>query len=97
MFNDDYNCTMFMTYTTPNSKLPDQMGATVFCGNLWMNNPPCNAQVPAWNASRSRHPGGCNVLMADGSSRYVKDSVNVLTWRSLGSTTGSEVLSSDSY
>ena len=23
IFNDDYNCTMFMTYTAPNSKTPD--------------------------------------------------------------------------
>jgi prepilin-type N-terminal cleavage/methylation domain-containing protein/prepilin-type processing-associated H-X9-DG protein len=97
VFNDDYNCTMFMTYTTPNSTLADQMGSTVFCGNLWMNNPPCNSQVPAWNASRSRHPGGSNVLMADGSSRFIKNSINVMSWRALGSSSGGEVLSADSY
>ena len=33
LLNDDYNCTMFMTYTTPNSKIPDQMGSDTFCGN----------------------------------------------------------------
>ena len=86
-----------MTYTTPNSTLPDQMGSSTFCGNLWMNNPPCNNQVPAWNASRSRHPGGVNVLMGDGSVRFVKDSINFVPWRALGTSAGSEVISSDSF
>ena len=26
IFNDDTNCTMFNTYTPPNSKIPDGMG-----------------------------------------------------------------------
>jgi prepilin-type processing-associated H-X9-DG protein len=97
IFNDDYNCTMFMTYTTPNSTIPDQMGSYVFCGNLFMGNAPGNDSSPAWNASRSRHPGGVNSLFADGSVHFVKNSVNVLTWRSLGSPGAGEVLSSDSY
>ena len=97
VLNDDYNCTMFHTYTTPNSMYPDQMGSWVFCGNRYQNNPPCNNLVPAWNAARSRHPGGVNVLMADGSSRFIKDSVNFQTWWSLGSPNGQEVISSDSY
>ncbi|MBX6314796.1 MAG: DUF1559 domain-containing protein, partial [Isosphaeraceae bacterium] len=28
IFNDDLNCTMFMTYTTPNSKIPDWLGGS---------------------------------------------------------------------
>ena len=97
LLNDDYNCTMFMTYTTPNSKIPDQMGSYTFCGNLWMTNPPCNDQVPAWNAARSRHSGGVNVLMGDGSVRFVKDSINFQAWRARGTTAGSDVISSDSF
>lgn len=97
VLNDDYNCTMFHTYTTPNSQLPDQMGSYTFCGNRFMNNPPCNDLNPAWNAARSRHSGGVNVLMGDGSVKFIKDSVNVLAWRALGSPAGGEVVSSDSY
>jgi prepilin-type N-terminal cleavage/methylation domain-containing protein/prepilin-type processing-associated H-X9-DG protein len=45
----------------------------------------------------SNHPGGCNVMMADGSVRFVKSSVNIKTWMQLGTIAGGEVVSSDSY
>lgn len=45
----------------------------------------------------SRHPGGVNVVMADGSVRFVKDSVNNTTWWALGSRNGGEIVSADSY
>ncbi len=45
----------------------------------------------------SHHPGGCNVLMADGSSRFLKNSVSQLTLWSLGSRNQGEVISSDAY
>ena len=58
---------------------------------------------PFWNqlslsvAARSKHSGGVNALMADGSSRFVKDSIALPTWRALASLGGGEVISSDSY
>ena len=45
----------------------------------------------------SDHPGGVNVLFADGSVRFVKDAVNRNTWWSLGTRAGGEVINSDSY
>jgi prepilin-type processing-associated H-X9-DG protein len=45
----------------------------------------------------SFHPGGANVLMGDGSVRFLKDSVNVVTLRGLVSLSGGEVLSADQY
>jgi prepilin-type N-terminal cleavage/methylation domain-containing protein/prepilin-type processing-associated H-X9-DG protein len=50
-----------------------------------------------YNGSRSRHPGGVNMLFGDGSVRFVKNSVSPQTWVALGSIAGGEVLSSDSY
>lgn len=41
----------------------------------------------------SRHPGGVNLLMCDGSARFATDDINVLTWRALGSRNGDEVIS----
>jgi hypothetical protein len=35
--------------------------------------------------------------MTDGSVRFIKDSVNLVTWWSLGTINGGEVISSDSY
>jgi prepilin-type N-terminal cleavage/methylation domain-containing protein/prepilin-type processing-associated H-X9-DG protein len=45
----------------------------------------------------SNHSGGVNVLMADGSVRFVKSSIAILTWWGLGTRAGGEVISSDSY
>jgi prepilin-type N-terminal cleavage/methylation domain-containing protein/prepilin-type processing-associated H-X9-DG protein len=45
----------------------------------------------------SFHPGGVNTLMSDGSVRFVKDSVNIVTWWALGTKGNGEVISSDSY
>jgi prepilin-type N-terminal cleavage/methylation domain-containing protein/prepilin-type processing-associated H-X9-DG protein len=45
----------------------------------------------------SNHPGGINVGFADGSVRFIKDSVGPQTWWAIGSRNGGEVLSSDSY
>jgi prepilin-type N-terminal cleavage/methylation domain-containing protein/prepilin-type processing-associated H-X9-DG protein len=48
-------------------------------------------------AVSSNHPGGANVLMADGSVHFIKDSVNRLTWWGLGTRNGGEIISSDGY
>ena len=47
--------------------------------------------------SRSYHPGGVNVLLGDGSVRFVKSTINGATWRALGTVAGGEVVSADSY
>ena len=48
-------------------------------------------------SASSFHPGGVNALFADGSVHYVKNTVNAVTWRALGSVAGGEVTSADSY
>jgi prepilin-type N-terminal cleavage/methylation domain-containing protein/prepilin-type processing-associated H-X9-DG protein len=45
----------------------------------------------------SNHPGGVNLAFADGSVRFVKDSVGLQAWWALGTRAGGEVISSDSY
>jgi prepilin-type N-terminal cleavage/methylation domain-containing protein/prepilin-type processing-associated H-X9-DG protein len=47
--------------------------------------------------ANSRHPGGVNTTMTDGSVRFFKSSINLATWRALGTRNGGEVISSDSY
>ncbi len=47
--------------------------------------------------SRSYHPGGVNALMGDGSVRFVKSSINGITWRALGTVGGGEISAGDSY
>jgi prepilin-type processing-associated H-X9-DG protein len=48
-------------------------------------------------SARSFHPGGVNLLMGDGTVKFMKDSTSIPTWRALGSRAGGEVISSDSY
>jgi prepilin-type N-terminal cleavage/methylation domain-containing protein/prepilin-type processing-associated H-X9-DG protein len=48
-------------------------------------------------AVSSNHPGGANILMTDGSVRFIKDGVSRLTWWALGTRNGGEVISSDQY
>mgnify|MGYP001114930777 CR=1 FL=1 len=48
-------------------------------------------------AARSQHSGGVNVSFADGSVRFIKDSISPATWRAVGTKGGGEVISSDAY
>ncbi len=45
----------------------------------------------------SNHPGGVNVAFADGSVKFIKDSISLQTWWALGTRNGAEILSSDAY
>ncbi len=42
--------------------------------------------------SSSRHSGGVNLALTDGSVRFVTDSIDVPTWWGLGSRDGREIL-----
>ncbi len=72
----DYGVGIYNHYDTPNSKSPDCL----------------RHSNPGWKAARSRHPGGVNVLMGDGSVRFVKDSIDRPTWRGLATRAGGEVI-----
>jgi prepilin-type N-terminal cleavage/methylation domain-containing protein/prepilin-type processing-associated H-X9-DG protein len=100
IYSDDYNCSSFNGYLTPNSSFPDWVQGN-YClyppiANV-PDNPPCIVSTPAITAARSLHTGGVNGLLADGSVKFFKDSINVYTWRSLSSSQGAEVISADSY
>jgi prepilin-type processing-associated H-X9-DG protein len=42
-------------------------------------------------AARSFHPGGVNVALGDGSVRFVSESIELETWRALGTCAGGEI------
>jgi len=48
-----------------------------------------------WTAARSRHTGGVNTLLCDGSVRFVRESVSATTWFAVATISGGEVLSND--
>ena len=91
-----------------NSPPDTSTGATVlsacFAGTAqppdWLKNAnipggPCNT-LGQW-AFRSFHPGGGNFAMADGSVKFIKNSINLVTYRALGTRNLAEIVSSDSY
>ena len=45
----------------------------------------------------SNHHGGVNMCIADGSVRFVKDTINLQTWWALGTRAGREIIDADSY
>ncbi len=51
--------------------------------------------TPGLKAARSRHTGGVNVCLGDGSVRFVSDSVSIATWQAVGTRNGGEVLGND--
>jgi prepilin-type N-terminal cleavage/methylation domain-containing protein/prepilin-type processing-associated H-X9-DG protein len=58
---------------------------------------PPNSPVGHTDEFYSLHPGGANVLMGDGSVRFVKQSINLMTWQAMSSRSGGEVTSADAY
>lgn len=58
---------------------------------------PGNSDSDQFAGSRSRHPGGVNICFADGSVRFIKDTINGNTWNALHSIKGGEVISADAF
>ncbi len=50
-----------------------------------------------YSNAQSYHSGGVNALMADGSVKFIKNSVATQTWWALGTRANGEILSADSY
>jgi prepilin-type N-terminal cleavage/methylation domain-containing protein/prepilin-type processing-associated H-X9-DG protein len=46
---------------------------------------------------KSFHPGGCNLGFADGSVKFLKQSINVYTYMALSTRAGGEITSADQY
>jgi prepilin-type N-terminal cleavage/methylation domain-containing protein/prepilin-type processing-associated H-X9-DG protein len=90
--NDD-GVFRFHTINTPNSSVPDNVGwAITNTDPIFM---PVNATSPQHNAARSRHSGGVHTAFADGTCRFVSNSIAIGTWRALGTMDGGETVTLD--
>jgi prepilin-type N-terminal cleavage/methylation domain-containing protein/prepilin-type processing-associated H-X9-DG protein len=72
----------------PNPKFPNCDSSTVASNTT---------QNPGMWGLSSRHPGGANILMCDGSVKFLKDTVSQPTLWALGSINQGEVISADAY
>ncbi|WZO98591.1 DUF1559 domain-containing protein [Isosphaeraceae bacterium EP7] len=97
IWNDDQNCSAFNTFTAPNSLIPDYVPGYCVGKDLKPSNPHCLNKDPGYTAARSYHPGGVSTLLCDGSVRFIKSTISLQTWRAIGSMSGGETVSSDSY
>jgi prepilin-type N-terminal cleavage/methylation domain-containing protein len=93
IWNDKPGCYTIMTRNGPNSANPDE-------GNCREDLPdaPCK-DLPDLNqarrrshlASRSRHPGGVQVVMCDSSAHFINDNIDLAVWRAMSTMAGDEV------
>jgi prepilin-type N-terminal cleavage/methylation domain-containing protein/prepilin-type processing-associated H-X9-DG protein len=92
--NDD-GVFRFHTVITPNSSAPDLISSRTF---FTPNNDPLMPVAlgnPQRAAARSRHTGGVNAALCDGSVRFVSNSIALNAWMALGSMSGGEVVQGD--
>jgi prepilin-type N-terminal cleavage/methylation domain-containing protein/prepilin-type processing-associated H-X9-DG protein len=90
--NNDQGANRFMTINTPNRGTDNMEGP--WCETR--PDAPCvAASVNAHWTTRSRHPGGVNVLMCDGGVRFVTNSVSLNTWQAVSTMNGSDTPGAD--
>jgi len=75
--NGGYLATLYNHYFTPNTTSWDCLNAS---NNFGLK------------AARSNHRGGVNLLLCDGSVRFVTDNINVTIWQALATRSGNEVV-----
>ncbi len=77
-FYPAFECTAYCHAQEPNGPIPDGLGPV----------------IQPWGiaTARSLHSGGVNVVTADGSVRFVADSIARRVWRGLGTRNGGELV-----
>jgi prepilin-type N-terminal cleavage/methylation domain-containing protein/prepilin-type processing-associated H-X9-DG protein len=81
---------LFQTLIPPNSNQYPWNSCRLDC-------PGCGALHSGYYNATSNHPGGVNVCLADGSVRFIKNTVEMRIWWALGTRKGGEVISADQY
>ncbi len=77
-------CTTYNHCATPNTTTCAGIGFPGNMSNMAMVVPPT-----------SNHTGGVNTLLGDGSVRFVRDNIDLATWRAMGTIRGGEVVTLD--
>lgn len=75
-------CTTYNHVSLPNTRTCAGIG---FPGNM--------ANMAMQVTASSRHSGGVNVCFGDGSVRFIRDAIDLATWRSMGTMNRGEVIS----
>ena len=81
---------LFHTIVPPNSRQYAWNSCRSSCGG-------CGPDDSTFSNAQSNHSGGVNVLMSDGSVRFIKDSVSQITWMQIGTRANNEVVDANSF
>jgi len=85
----EYRCALFNNYYPPNAPTLDCITSVT----VDPTPPPAKPVLYSaygWRAARSMHPGGVNVLFADGSGRFVEETIDLHLWQGLSTRKGAE-------
>lgn len=87
-FNPAHSGVAFSTRLPPNTMVPDQFN--------WCSTKPATRAPCIWTGTeifvltRSYHPHGVNMTMADGSLRFVPNTIDAVVYKSMGSRNGAD-------
>jgi len=78
----EYRAALYNHHLSPNSRTHDCIG--VWIGGFK------RYTAYGWRTARSRHKGGVNVVLADGSGHYLTDAIDIAVWRAISTIAGGE-------
>jgi prepilin-type N-terminal cleavage/methylation domain-containing protein len=88
----DMSCSTYNHVSTPNTRTCASM-----TGDMMMMPTSSMVNMAVDLPPSSSHPGGVNLLIGDGSVRFIKDSVALSVWRALSTRNGGEIVSGSDY
>ena len=74
----------FSTYYPPNTTANDLLYNSTYCQNNPAKGLPCSGAGGSHFSARSRHTGGVNVCLGDGSCSFIRNSIDPTTWLNMG-------------
>jgi prepilin-type N-terminal cleavage/methylation domain-containing protein/prepilin-type processing-associated H-X9-DG protein len=80
---NDEGTPWFMAVTTPNSGEDESNATGSTCNNSETPDMPCRMAGNVAIAARSRHPGGVNTVMCDGSVGFVQNTITLTNWAAM--------------
>jgi prepilin-type N-terminal cleavage/methylation domain-containing protein/prepilin-type processing-associated H-X9-DG protein len=83
--------TMFNTIVPPNSPMYKWAACRTDCTGT------CDGASMDYSNAQSYHPGGVNALFADGSVKFLKNTIAINTYWGLGTRAGNETIGGDAY
>jgi hypothetical protein len=86
----EIRCASYNHYLLPNSPTCDCVTNDLSAG-------PGQYTAVGFRAARSHHIGGVNLLLGDGSARFVSNAVSLTAWRAVGTRAAGEVISDPEF